>query len=66
MGKKKKPTGFIAECQCGMIVGALDYYRTDRKDTGRIIGQWLADGCKVIPMFNSSWQTTCNACRCDK
>lgn len=65
MSKKKKPTGFIAECQCGLIIGALDYERTDRKEAGQIMGKWLHDGCKVIPKFDSAWQATCNACRCD-
>lgn len=65
MSKKKKPTGFIAECQCGLIIGALDYERTDRKEAGHIMGKWLHDGCKVIPKFDSAWQATCNACQCD-
>lgn len=66
MSKKKTPTGFIAECQCGLIIGAIDYKRTDKKDSGRILGRWLHDGCKIIPKFDSSWQVTCNACRCDE
>ena len=63
---KKKPTGFIAECQCGVIVGAMDYIRTDRSEAGKIIGMWLHDGCKVIPMFEGSWSVKCSVCCCDK
>lgn len=64
MIKKRKPTGFVAECQCGLIVGALDYNRINRQEAGRIIGKWLDSGCKVIPQFDASWQVTCNECRC--
>lgn len=62
---KKIPTGYIAECQCGLIVGALDYTRTERKEAGQIIGKWLHEGCKIIPQFNSSWQITINTCKCE-
>lgn len=65
MKKKKSPTGFIAKCQCGLIIGALDYLRTDRKEAGKIIGKWVHDGCKIIPKFDSSWQSTCNHCACE-
>lgn len=61
---KKKPTGFVAVCQCGAIVGALDYGRTDRRDAGKIMGQWLADGCTVSPRFESSWSEKLSACKC--
>lgn len=65
MANKKKPTGFVAECQCGLIIGALDYTRTNRNDAGKIIGKWIHDGCKIIPKFDASWQVTCNVCACD-
>lgn len=66
MTTKKKPTGFKAQCQCGVIIGALDYTRTDRKESGKIMGQWLHDGCMIIPQFDSGWQTTVNFCQCDR
>jgi hypothetical protein len=65
MTKKKKPTGFIAKCQCGLNVGAMDYINTDKAEAGRILGKWLHDGCTVIPMFDSSWQVTCSPCECE-
>lgn len=61
---KKKPTGFIAVCQCGEKIGALDYKRTDQKKAGQIIGAWLADGCIVVPKFESSWSEKISACKC--
>lgn len=61
---KRKPTGFVAVCQCGVIVGALDYGRTDRRDAGKVMGQWLADGCTVSPRFESSWSEKLSACKC--
>lgn len=64
--KKKRPTGFIATCQCGMIIGAMDYERTDRRDAGKIMGEWLADGCTVSPKFDSHWTEQVSACTCEK
>jgi len=62
---KKKPTGFIAHCQCGEVIGALDYDRTDRKEAGRIMGEWLADGCAIYPKFDSNWSIVVSRCRCE-
>lgn len=61
---KKKPTGFVARCQCGVFVGAMDYERTDRKDAGKLLGQWLADGCTVEPIFTSRFECTVEQCKC--
>jgi len=61
---KKKPTGFVAICQCGAIVGALDYIRTDRKDAGKILGEWIADGCTVEPRFTGQWCERITSCKC--
>ncbi len=61
---KKEPTGFIAVCQCGETIGALDYERTCKKEAGQIIGKWLAAGCKVLPKFERSWSEKISACKC--
>lgn len=61
---KKKPSGFVATCQCGKIVGAMDYERTDRKEAGKTLGRWLADGCTIEPRFTGSWQVTVEPCAC--
>lgn len=63
---KLKPTGFVAVCQCGETIGALDADRTDRKDMGRILGQWLADGCTVSPRFTGNFVAHITPCKCDK
>jgi len=57
-------TGFIAICQCGNIVGALDYTRTDLADVGKILGQWLHDGCTIQPRFDSHWTVKVTPCQC--
>jgi hypothetical protein len=62
---KQKPTGFVATCQCGEIVGALDYERTDRKAAGQILGKWIADGCTITPRFTGSWRETIKSCKCE-
>lgn len=61
---KNKPTGFVATCQCGQVVGAMDYERADRKDAGNILGQWIADGCTIEPRFGN-WSVSVTACKCD-
>jgi hypothetical protein len=60
----KIPTGFIAICRCGVTVGALDYDRTDRREAGKIMGKWLADGCTVAPRFSGSWSEKISVCKC--
>lgn len=62
----KVPTGFIAICQCDKTIGALDYSRTDRKEAGQIIGEWLSRGCTVKPMFESHWSANIGICKCIK
>ncbi len=62
---KKKPNGFIAKCQCGQTVGAMDYARTPRKDAGRLLGEWLHSGCTVIPKFGDAWCETVGRCICE-
>lgn len=65
MAKKHKPSGFVAVCQCGQTVGAMDYNRTDNKEAGKILGKWLFDGCTVSPRFGGSWSVEINNCKCD-
>lgn len=64
---KQKPTGFIARCPwCGVITGAMDYTRTDRKEAGTMLGQWLMTGHVVEPRFNGSWSAEVLACQCEE
>lgn len=62
--KKERPSGFVATCRCGVVIGAMDFDRTERKDAGRILGQWLFDGCTVAPYFAGTWSVHVLACRC--
>lgn len=61
---KRKPTGFVAICQCGVTVGAMDATRTESSDAGKILGRWLSDGCTVQPKFTGSWHVTVEPCEC--
>ena len=63
---KKKPTGFVAICQCGVIVGTMDSTRTERQEAGQILGRWLADGCTVDPRFTGAWEARVERCQCQK
>ena len=62
---KKKPTGYLAVCQCKVVIGAIDLNRTERREAGKILGEWVANGCTLKPKFDSSWQTTCSPCICE-
>lgn len=64
MTKKKKPRGYFAVCQCGVNVGAIDLIRTERKDAGKILGQWVHDGCVLQPMF-SDHSVYIEPCKCE-
>lgn len=63
---KRKPTGFIAVCQCARTIGAMDITRTERKEAGAILGKWLHDGCTVIPKFEGTWEASVQPCQCEK
>lgn len=62
--RKQSPTGFVATCRCGVVVGAMDYLRTDRRAAGRILAEWLHGGCTVEPRFADSWNARIEHCRC--
>lgn len=61
---KRRPTGFVATCRCGIVIGAMDFERTDRKEAGRILGEWLYSGCSVDPRFGNAWSDTVKPCGC--
>lgn len=62
----KKPSGFIAKCQCGVTTGALDYDRMERKDVGKMLGEWLMRGCTVEPRFGGEWTERIGSCTCSR
>jgi len=64
MMEKLNVYGFTATCRCGQIIGALDYVRTDKKESGKLLGEWLHSGCTVTPQFTSMWSATIGTCKC--
>lgn len=60
----KKPTGFVATCQCGANTGALDLAYTDAKDASKMLGRWLSRGCTVTPQFAGTWSAHIELCKC--
>lgn len=62
--KKLKPTGYIAICRCGVVIGAMDCNRTDRREAGKLLGLWLSDGYTVVPQFSGLWSVQLQVCRC--
>lgn len=62
---KRTPTGYVARCQCGALVGAMDRLRTPANDAGKILGAWLSDGYTIEPRFSDNWDESLEACRCD-
>ena len=63
---RKTPTAFVATCQCGLEIGALDIERTGPEDTKRLLGMWLMQGCTVAPRFTSNWSARIQLCECGK
>lgn len=61
---RRRPTGFVARCQCGVLVGAMDFERTGRVEAGQILGRWLYDGCTVEPRFDWKWEAHIESCKC--
>ncbi|MCY1544975.1 hypothetical protein D9M68_808900 [compost metagenome] len=61
---KRRPTGYVATCQCGVVIGAMDINRTDRADAGKLLGRRLFDGCTVEPRFAGTWVAEIGPCRC--
>jgi len=62
---KKTPTGFVATCQCGNIVGAVDYTQADKTGTEKLLSKWLSDGCTIEPKFEGFWAALVVPCTCD-
>lgn len=60
----ERPTGFVATCQCGNTVGAMDFDRTDRSEAGKILSRWLMKGCTVEPRFGFEWSESITPCAC--
>lgn len=63
--KREQPTGFVATCRCGKVVGAMDCQRTRREDACQILGRWLADGCTIAPRFAGTWSVKVEQCVCE-
>lgn len=61
---KRKPNGFVARCQCNVIIGAMDFERTERREAGKILGEWLFNGCTVEPRFDFKWSASIEPCQC--
>lgn len=60
-----KPKGYIAICQCGSAVGAIDLTQTERSESGKILGQWVANGFTLIPRFPGTWSVNLSQCKCN-
>ena len=59
-----RPVGFVATCRCGVVTGAMDFERTDRREAGAILGRWLFEGCTVEPRFDHNWSVFIEPCKC--
>lgn len=62
----RRPSGFVAKCQCGRYTGAVDSVRTDRAELAKTLGEWLFSGKAVEPMFEGEWSKQLSSCRCGK
>ncbi len=63
MARKTNPIGYVARCQCGAILGAMDYTRTPRDEAGKMLGSWLHEGLTIEPRWGT-WSATIAPCTC--
>lgn len=63
MTRKTKPNGYVGRCQCGQIVAAMDYERT--QGAGKMLGEWLHDGLSIEPHWGA-WSATIDRCTCNQ
>lgn len=57
---KRKPSGFVAICQCGGVVETTD---DDFPHVAETINEWLKNGNTVKPMFGC-WSIYIDGCSC--
>ena len=62
---KRKPSGYVARCRCGVITGAIDLERSDRTEVSKIRGQWVGDGLTLEPRFGA-WSEIVEGCKCEQ
>ena len=62
--KEQKPTGFLAQCECGACLGAVDFTLTEPETSLRILSSWLEKGARIIPQFGDGWPVYINPCLC--
>lgn len=61
----RRPTGWIARCVCGSVVGAVDRNRAHRQEANIVLSEWLVKGCTISPVFEQSWSVKLTPCRCE-
>lgn len=64
MHAKPSPTGYVAQCRCGAIVGAMDLGRTPPENAGVIFRDWILRGLSMQPKFGGSWSVSMGPCCC--
>ncbi len=61
---RRAPTGYVATCQCGGVIGAIDIIRASKELVGKTMGSWVARGCTLTPRFESTWEHQLTGCTC--
>jgi hypothetical protein len=59
------PTGYVAKCQCGKYVGAIDAERTPISEISQMVSRWFSEGLAVEPRFGK-WDQFLESCKCGK
>lgn len=62
---KIRPAGYVAHCQCGEVVGVVDFSKTDSAAAALLFKQWLDDGCALYPVFSARFSIVVGKCGCD-
>ena len=59
------PDGWIAICQCGQTIGAVDRLRSLAPDVSDTLSRWLHRGCTIEPRWGS-FGASIKPCTCER
>lgn len=58
------PDGWVAICQCGQTIGAVDRLRSATPEVSATLTEWLQRGCVIEPRWGS-FTANISPCTCE-
>ena len=59
------PEAWIAICQCGQTIGAVDRLRSPVYEVSATLSRWLHRGCTIEPRWGS-FRASIKPCTCER